>query len=272
MGRPKRKFPRRLKADEKVSFIQHLEELRYRFIVCVVAVGVCTIFAFLFKERVFGFLAAPLLEALPPDNKQLIFTGLHEAFMVYLKASILAGVLMAAPVLFYQLWNFVSPGLYEQERRSVLPFVLFSSVCFVGGAIFGYYVVFPYGFRFFLGFASEFITPLPTMREYLSFASRLLLAFGLVFELPIFIFFLSRVGLVSAQTLKKGRRYAIPLVFGVAAMFTPPDVVTQIFMAVPLILLYEIGIWVAIIFGKKSTEEDLSDADEEASVPEAPTS
>jgi sec-independent protein translocase protein TatC len=270
MERKTRKPRRKLKPEEKVSFIEHLEELRYRLIVCTVAVLFGTILAFLFKERVFGFLAAPLLEALPPDNKQLVFTGLYEAFMVYLKASVLAGALISVPVIFYQLWSFISPGLYEKERRSVLPFVLCSSVFFVGGGIFGYYVVFPYGFRFFLGFANEFIQPLPTMREYLSFATRLLLAFGVVFELPIFIFFLARIGLVSPRTLRKGRRYAIPIVFTVAALLTPPDVVTQLFMALPLLALYEIGILVAVLFGKKPSEEDLAESEEDQTVTERP--
>jgi sec-independent protein translocase protein TatC len=271
MNRRRKKSRKKLKSNEKISFIEHLEELRYRFIMCFVAVGICTIVAFLFKEKVFRFLAVPLLEALPPDNKQLVFTGLYEAFMVYLKASLLAGFLAAAPIIFYQLWVFIAPGLYEQERKSLFPFVLFSSLFFVGGGLFGYYIVFPYGFRFFLGFANEFIQPLPTMREYLSFATRLLLAFGLIFELPILIFFLSRIGLVSAQTLKKGRRYAIPLVFAVAALFTPPDVVTQVFMALPLILLYELGIWVAVFFGKKPSKEDALDSEEEGPITEAPT-
>lgn len=256
MSRRKIRFPKRLKTDEKVPFIQHLEELRYRLIISLVAVGAGTILAFLFKERIFHFLARPLLEALPPENKQLIFTGLYEAFMVYLKASLLGGLLIAIPVVFYQLWAFIAPGLYAKERRGIMPFVVVSSFFFLGGAIFGYYVVFPYGFRFFLGFAGEFIKPLPSMKEYLGFATRLLLAFGIIFELPIFIFFLSRVGIVNPRVLKKGRKYAIPMVFALAAILTPPDVITQLLMAGPLIVLYELGIWVAILFSPKPAEEE----------------
>jgi sec-independent protein translocase protein TatC len=265
MNGRKRRIPKKLKADEKVPFIQHLEELRYRLIVSIVAVAVGTIVAFLFKERIFQFLAQPLLNALPPQNKHLIFTGLYEAFMVYLKASFLAGFMVSVPVIVYQIWAFVAPGLYVHEKKNVIPFVVFASLFFVGGAFFGYYVVFPYGFRFFLGFAGDFIQPLPSMKEYLSFATRLLLAFGVVFELPIFIFFLTRIGVVDASKLKKGRKYAIPIVFTAAAILTPPDVITQLLMAAPLLLLYEVGIWVSVFFGRKHSVDE-----EEAQSAETP--
>ena len=257
------RIPKKLKPDEKASFLEHLEELRYRLIVCVVAVFIGAIAAYIFKEKIFGFLAHPLLKALPPEDNKLIFTGLYEAFMVYLKASLFAGVLLAVPVILYQIWSFISPGLYSDERKSVVPFVIFSSLFFLGGAIFGYYVVFPYGFQFFLGFAGEHIKPLPSMKEYLSFATRLLLAFGVIFELPIFIFFLSKFGIVQVSTLRKGRRYAIPMVFIVAAILTPPDVFTQILMALPLIVLYEVGIIVAVLFGKKKQQETEEEEAEE---------
>jgi sec-independent protein translocase protein TatC len=250
------RIPRKLKADEKVSFIQHLEELRYRLIVCLMAVFAGTIVAYVFKEEIFKFIATPLLHALPPGDQQLIFTGLLEAFMVYLKASFFAGLMAAVPVILYQFYAFVAPGLYPHERRLVVPFVFFASLFFVGGAIFGYYVVFPYGFQFFVGFGGEFIKPLPSMKEYLSFATFLLLAFGIVFELPIFMFFLARLGIVDPRILKKGRRYAIPVIFIVAAILTPgPDPISQCLMAGPLIVLYELGIWVSILFGKKRKEE-----------------
>jgi|YNPNPStandDraft_1061719.scaffolds.fasta_scaffold00908_4 sec-independent protein translocase protein TatC len=256
----KGKFPRRLRPDEKVSFIQHLEELRYRLIVCLVSVGVGTAIAYAFKEEILRFLAAPLLRVLPPGNQQLIFTGLLEAFLVYLKASFFAGILLSIPVIMYQLWAFISPGLYPKERRLVVPFVLSASLFFLGGGIFGYYVVFPYGFQFFVGFGGDFIRPLPSMKEYLSFATFLLLAFGIVFELPIFILFLSLAGIVRPRTLKKGRKYAIPAIFFVAAILTPgPDPISQCLMAVPLVILYEIGIWVSVFFGRKrSTAEEPS--------------
>jgi sec-independent protein translocase protein TatC len=151
---------------------------------------------------------------------------------------------------------FVAPGLYDKEKRLMLPIVFLSTIFFVGGAFFGYFIVFPYGFKFFLGFASDTIKPLPSMREYLSFASKLLLAFGLVFELPLIITFLAKLGMVSVGFLKKNRKYALLLFFVGAAILTPPDVVTQIMMALPLMVLYEISIVGARIFGKKKPAEN----------------
>jgi sec-independent protein translocase protein TatC len=187
---------------------------------------------------------------------KLIFTGLPEAFFTYLKVALLSGIILSTPVIFYQFWVFVAPGLYEKEKRHMIPIVFLSTFFFVGGSFFGYFIVFPYGFKFFLGFASEIIRPLPSMREYLSFASKLLLAFGLVFELPLIITFLAKLGMVSVSFLKKNRKYALLLFFVGAAILTPPDVVTQVMMALPLIVLYEISIIGARIFGKKKSEED----------------
>ena len=187
---------------------------------------------------------------------KLIFTGLPEAFFTYLKVAFLSGIILATPIIFYEFWMFVAPGLYDKEKRLMFPIVFLSTLFFVGGAFFGYFIVFPYGFKFFLGFASETIRPLPSMREYLSFASKLLLAFGVVFELPLIITFLAKLGMVSVSFLKKNRKYAVLLFFVGAAILTPPDVVTQIMMALPLMVLYEISIVGAKIFGKKTPEKD----------------
>jgi sec-independent protein translocase protein TatC len=151
---------------------------------------------------------------------------------------------------------FVSPGLYRREKKILFPIVVLSSFFFVGGALFGYFIVFPWGFKFFLGFATEHIRPMPSMKEYLSFSSKLLIAFGLVFELPLVLTFMARLGLVSVEFLKKNRKYALLLFFAGAAILTPPDVVTQIMMALPLMLLYEVSIVGARIFGKKPLDED----------------
>jgi sec-independent protein translocase protein TatC len=207
-----------------------------------------------FKEKLFQILTRPLIGVMQTGDK-LIFTGLPEAFFTYLKVAFLSGIILATPILFYQFWIFVAPGLYDKEKRLMLPIVFLSSVFFVGGAFFGYFIVFPYGFKFFLGFASDIIRPLPSMREYLSFASKLLLAFGLVFELPLIITFLAKLGMVSVTFLKKNRKYALLLFFIGAAILTPPDVVTQIMMALPLMVLYEISIVGARIFGKKKPAE-----------------
>jgi sec-independent protein translocase protein TatC len=241
--------------QDKIPFTAHLEELRKRLIFCFIAVGIGFVLSYGFKERLFQILTRPLISVMQTGDK-LIFTGLPEAFFTYLKVALLSGIILATPVIFYQFWMFVAPGLYEKEKQHIIPIVFLSTFFFVGGSFFGYFIVFPYGFKFFLGFASEIIQPLPSMREYLSFASKLLLAFGLVFELPLIITFLARLGMVSVSFLKKNRKYALLLFFAGAAILTPPDVVTQIMMALPLMLLYEISIIGAKIFGKKKSEED----------------
>ena len=244
--------------DEKLPFTAHLEELRKRLITSFVAVGIGFVASYGFKEYLFQILVRPLTEVMEAGDT-LIFTGLPEAFFTYLKVSFLSGLMLAAPVIIYQFWMFVAPGLYEKERRLLMPIIFLSTFFFLGGALFGYFIVFPWGFKFFLGFATETIRPLPSMKEYLGFSAKLLIAFGLVFELPLVITFLAKLGVVSVEFLKKNRKYAILLFFAGAAMLTPPDVVTQIMMALPLMLLYEISIFGAKIFGKKKSEEKIEE-------------
>ncbi len=239
----------------------HLEELRRRLIICAVAVGIGFVGSYYFASRIFEVLMAPLLKALPPEST-LIFTGVTEAFFTYLKVAILAGVFISSPLILYEIWAFVSPGLYTREKRYVIPFVIFSTLFFIGGGLFGYFIVFPYGFKFLLGFATEFIRPLPRIKEYFSLASKLLLAFGVVFELPLFVFFLTKMGLVNSRLLIRQFKYAVLLMFIVSAILTPPDVVTQFMMAGPLLCLYGLSIIVARVFGKESAKE--KDEGEEA--------
>ncbi|MCD6273313.1 MAG: twin-arginine translocase subunit TatC [Deltaproteobacteria bacterium] len=236
--------------EYKIPFTAHLEELRTRLITCSIAIGAGFAVAYFFKEKIFQILTRPLMRIMQSGDK-LIFTGLPEAFFTYLKVALLAGIILAAPVLLYQFWLFVAPGLYQKERKLLIPIVFLSTLFFVGGAFFGYFIVFPFGFKFFLGFASESIRPMPSMKEYLTFASKLLLAFGVVFELPIVITFLARLGIVSVEFLKKNRKYAMLIFFAGAAILTPPDVITQLMMAFPLMVLYEVSIVGAKIFGKK---------------------
>lgn len=252
--------------DEKIPFTDHLEELRKRLITSFIAVGVGFALAYGFKEKLFVILTHPLVSVMESGDT-LIFTGLPEAFFTYLKVAFLTGLMLAAPVVLYQFWMFVAPGLYNKERRLMMPIVVLSSFFFVGGALFGYFVVFPFGFKFFLSFATETIRPLPSMREYLGFSAKLLLAFGLVFELPLVLTFLARLGIVSVEFLKKNRKYALLLFFAGAAIITPPDVVTQVMMALPMMLLYEVSIIGAKIFGKKrpETEPDEAPTNEETS-------
>jgi len=236
--------------DEKLPFTVHLEELRNRLIVCFIAIGIGFVASYFFKEKIFDILMRPLKEVMHTGDK-VIFTGLPEAFFTYLKVSLLSGLMIAVPVILYEFWMFVAPGLYEKEKRLMLPIVLFSSFFFLGGALFGYFLVFPFGFKFFLSFSNDTIQALPSMREYMSFSAKLLLAFGLAFELPMVLTFMARIGLVSVDFLKKNRKYAILIFFIGAAILTPPDVITQIMLGVPLMALYELSIIGAKIFGKK---------------------
>jgi sec-independent protein translocase protein TatC len=244
-----------MKEEDKAPFTAHLEELRSRLIVSFVAVGVGFFVAYFFKEKLFELLMKPLTDVMG-EGDNLIFTNLPEAFFVYLKTAFLAGVMAASPVILYEFWKFVAPGLYKKERVVLLPVVFLCSFFFIGGALFGYFIVFPFGFKFFLGFATEFIRPLPSMKEYFSFASKLLIAFGVVFEMPLIITLFSRLGLISVDFLKKNRKYALLLFFVGAAILTPPDVITQIMMAVPLMFLYEISIIGARIFARKNPYEN----------------
>jgi len=239
---------------DKQPFTAHLEELRNRMIVAFAAIGVGFAASYFFKERLFEILMQPLRKVMDVGDT-LIFTGLPEAFFTYLKVSLLAGIMLATPVILYEFWMFVAPGLYRQEKKVLLPIVFLSSLFFVGGALFGYFIVFPYGFEFFLSFSNENIQALPSMKEYLSFSAKLLIAFGLAFELPLALTFMAKLGIVSVPFLKKNRKYAILIFFAGAAMLTPPDVVTQMMMAFPLMFLYELSIIGARIFGKKPANE-----------------
>ncbi|MDO9529993.1 MAG: twin-arginine translocase subunit TatC [Syntrophales bacterium] len=239
--------------EEKQPVTSHLEELRKRLIYSFIAVGVSFLICFTFKEWLFKILTLPLIATLP-ENSSMIFTSLPEAFFTYLKVSFFGGLFLASPFVLYQIWKFISPGLYVSEKKYAFPFVLFSTIFFVGGSLFAYFVVFPFGFKFFVGFATDFIKPMLTLKEFLSFSCKLLLAFGIIFELPIFMFFMARIGLVNSRTLSAKRKYAILIAFIVAAVLTPPDIVTQIMMAIPVMLLYEISIWVVKLSEKKEAK------------------
>ncbi len=161
-------------------------------------------------------------------------------------------MLLASPVIFWQIWKFVAPGLYKHEKKLLLPFSMLSSICFLGGASFGYFVVFPPAFRFLLGYSADFLSPMPAVNEYFSLSLRLLIAFGVVFELPILMVFLAKIGIVDVPFLNKNRKYAILINFIVAAILTPtPDIVNQMLMGVPLLVLYEISVIAVWLFGRK---------------------
>lgn len=249
--------------EEKLPFTEHLVELRTRLIRSFIAIAVGTAIAYAFKEKIFTILTQPLIDVLPKGGA-IIFTGLPEAFFTYLKVSFLAGLILASPLIIFEIWMFIAPGLYRREKWIMAPAIVLSVLFFTGGALFGYFLVFPFGFKFFLGFASESIQALPTMREYLSFASQLLMAFGLAFELPIFITILAAMGLVTPAFLRKNRKYAVVIFFIVGAILTPPDVVTQILLATPLCGLYELGILGAAAFGRRPIGKSEEESDEPA--------
>lgn len=231
--------------DEKLPLAIHLKELRTRLVNILIGIGVGFVGCYYFKDLLFKIIARPLV-AVMPKGSNMIFTGLPEAFFIYMKIAFFASLLITSPYTLYQIWKFVSPGLYQSERKYVVPFVLTSSTLFIGGVLFGYFFVLPTAFEFFLSFSSDFLKPMVSFREYLSFTMKFLLAFGISFELPVFIFFLTKAGILNTRILTSYRRYAILIIFIVAAVLTPsPDAFSQILMAIPLIILYEISIVVA---------------------------
>jgi len=239
--------------NEKQPFLAHLEELRNRLIVCAIAIGIGFVISYIFSKQLFSFLILPLTEVLPADS-HLIFTNLPEMFIAYIKVALIAGITLAIPVIFYELWMFLAPALYRREKGYLIPFVLFSSILFLVGSLFGYFVVFPYGFKFFIGFATEDIQALPSVKQYFSFTIRLLLAFGLVFELPVVVFFMTKIGLITPDSMKRFRKFAILSSFILSAILTPPDVATQIMMALPIIILYEVSIIISKGIYRKKKE------------------
>jgi sec-independent protein translocase protein TatC len=237
--------------EKKLPLTAHLQELRKRLILSFVAVAAGFALCYTFAERIFDILANPLLEMMPRGGS-LVFTSVAEAFFTYMKVAFISGLILASPFVLYQIWAFVAPGLYRHEKKYVVPFVLAGSFFFAIGIFFAYYVALPVGFKFLLGFTTDFIKPLPSMKEYLSFSIKFLLAFGLVFEFPVVLVLLARIGVVDAKTLARQRKYAILLIFIFAAILTPPDIVSQLIFALPMIGLYELSILLSKLFGKRS--------------------
>ncbi len=236
-------------ADVKMPLTAHLEELRWRLVKALGAIALAFAACYLFAEDLFKLLTHPLLAA-QQSHVALIGTGVAEAFFTKLKVSLIAAVFAASPLLFYQLWKFVAPGLYEHEKKYVIPFVLFGTFFFFAGAAFCYQFVFPVGFAFFVEeYKTIGVEPNLRISEYLSFTARMLLAFGLTFELPVVTFFLARMGVVTHYTLLYYFRYAVVVIFIAAAALTPgPDIASQLLMAGPLLILYVASIGVAYFF------------------------
>ncbi len=248
--------------DEPMTLMGHLNELRRRLfrIVIIVILGFVAFYGV--AEQLYAYLSAPLQAQLPAGSK-LIYTSPAGAFFTYMKVALVASLFGTSPISFYQVWAFIAPGLYKEEKRAVIPLAFFSSIFFISGAAFCFFTVFPIAFKFFMGFATDTIVPMISVEEYLGFALKLLIAFGVVFEMPLFAYFLSRFGILSPDFMRRQRRYAILLIFIVAAILTPPDVFSQCLMAIPMLLLYEVSIYVSAIAYKK--KENKAEAPEDES-------
>jgi sec-independent protein translocase protein TatC len=240
---------------KRMTLLEHLEELRRRLAWSIGAIFVGFLLCWYWAPPIFAWLSVPITQFLPAGEK-LAFTGLVDPFMLYMKVALLAGIFLASPVVLYQLWLFVSPALYRHERSVAIPFLVFTTLFFVAGGYFGYKVAFPMVVHFLLQVGQGF-RQVVTINEYFSMASKVILGLGLVFELPVLILLLSRLGVVSHRFLLKYFRYAVLAIFIIAAVITPtPDIPTQCVFALPMIGLYLLGVLVAWIFGKKPLAEE----------------
>jgi len=238
----------------RMGFFQHLEELRKRLIVSLVAIFVGFLAAWAFAPRIFDFLAVPIRRVLPP-GQNLSYTTLTEPFLMYFRVALLAGTLLSAPIVIWQVWLFISPALYRREKKYVVPFVTFGALFFFSGCAFAYYEAFPLVVGFLVKVGEPFQAVI-TINEYLSLATKLILGLGICFEMPILIFFLARLGIVSEIWLLKKFKYAVLVIFIIAAIITPtPDVATQCVFALPMIGLYLLGILIAYIFRRRAAPQ-----------------
>ena len=255
----------------KMSIWEHLDELRSRLVKALIAYLVGATVAWTYRDPILAWLWKPFAESWTanniPNDPALNFAAPGDAFRAYFKLSLIGGLMFSAPVIFYQLWAYIAPGLYKKEKRIILPFVFFSTVLFVGGGLFGWRVAFPVTFNYFLDLARHAkedggvtIHPVVMMGEYLDFVSQMLLAFGIVFELPLFILFLSIVGVVNYLQLIRFGRWFVLVAFTVGAVVTPPDTTSQIVMSVPLCGLYVVSIGLAYLFGKRPSPEQIARA------------
>lgn len=241
-------------SPEKMTFLEHLDELRQRLVASLIALAVGFAVCFSFSQRIFDFLMGPLRENLPAGG-ELIATEVPEIFTLHLKMSFFAGIFVASPVLVWQAWRFISPGLYAHERKFAVPFIFSGTFFFLLGAYFAHRVVFPVAARFFTTFGGGGIKIMLTVSQVFSFYSKFILGMGLVFEIPTLVFILARIGIVSAGFLARQFKYAFLLIFIIAAIITPtPDVVTQCLMAFPMVGLYTFSIGVAWFVGRQRRE------------------
>ena len=236
--------------EQAFGLLSHLAELRKRLKIAVLAYVVGVAILMNYSDVVFNFIAMPLRAALPP-NTPLVFLNAPDVFFTYLKIALVLSIFITSPITFYQVWAFIAPGLYQNEKRAFVGFFIASLLLLFAGAAFAFYIVFPLIFQFFLGFSTDTIQAMPAVKEYLTLVLKLLFAFGLSFEIPIVIMILVKLGLVDAAGLAAKRRYVIVWAFIMSAILTPPDIISQTLLAIPMLLLYEVGILLAKMKGKE---------------------
>ena len=250
------------------SFTSHFVELRSRLLKSIIFILFIFIISYIFAEQIYNFLVDPYAKAVKDDqiSRRLIFTALHETFITYLKVAFFSAIFIGSPVLLIQIYKFIAPGLYKNEKQALLPYLIFTPILFLFGGLLVYYLIMPLAIKFFLSFESiGSNTSLPIqleakVNEYLSLIMRLIFAFGISFQLPILLNLLAKIGVVNSKYLKKTRRYVIVIIFTVAAILTPPDPITQIGLAIPLLLLYELSIFTVKFTEKKDKEKESEDA------------
>jgi sec-independent protein translocase protein TatC len=238
-------------SSQRMSFFDHLDELRVRIMRCLVVffAGFCG--TYFISEHILGILRRPLFEILPPDQQRLYFTSLFENFLTHLKIAGYSSIFIFSPYFFYQLWGFIAPGLYPRERKLVIPFVAAATVFFIGGACFAYFVLFPVGFKFFVTYGGPADFPMLTIDSYYSTCLKLLLLFGIAFELPVLVCLLGILGVVDAPMLRKHRSSAIIGITILAALFAPPDAISMLILGVPMVLMFEASIFVVQWIGNR---------------------
>ena len=248
--------------NKKSSFVEHLTELRSRLVKSIIYLFVFFVLCYFFAEDIYSFLLDPYSEAVKGDeiNRRMIFTALHETFITYLKVAFFAALFITSPIFLTQIWKFVAPGLYKNEKKALLPYLIATPTLFLLGGMLVYYLVMPLAIKFFLTFeTSAQAGGLPIqleakVNEYLSLIMRLIFAFGLSFQLPVLLSLLARVGFIDSRYLKERRKYVIVIIFAVAAILTPPDPITQIGLGIPLLILYELSILSVKIIEKKKKD------------------
>ncbi len=253
---------------ESNSFTSHFVELRSRLLNSLIFILIAFITSYFFAEQIYNFLVEPYAEAVKDDknSRRLIFTALHETFITYIKVAFFSAIFFGSPVLLIQIYKFIAPGLYKNEKQAILPYLISTPILFLLGALLVYYLVMPLAIKFFLSFETiGTSSSLPIqleakVNEYLSLIMRLIFAFGISFQLPILLNLLARVGVVNSDYLKKRRRYVIVIIFAIAAILTPPDPITQVGLAIPLLLLYELSILTVTLIEKKNKKENIKDA------------